>query len=91
MSRIFSAPHAELPWPLMWKNPGDSLKSTARSLGLWEFSWKTLLAFEISVDGGVVGVLEPRVLINERSGGKVCFSEVKLYGDLVLRYMSNFG
>lgn len=48
-------------------------------------------AFERSVDGGADGVLEPRVLIDERSGGKVCISEVKLYGDVVLRYVSNSG
>jgi 4-hydroxyphenylpyruvate dioxygenase len=48
-------------------------------------------AFHISVANGAVPVLKPQLLTDESKGGKVLISEVKLYGDVVLRYISKQG
>ncbi|KAJ7514391.1 hypothetical protein O6H91_23G042300 [Diphasiastrum complanatum] len=48
-------------------------------------------AFRSSVENGAIGVLEPAVLIDEHTGEKALISEVKLYGDVVLRYVSSDG
>lgn len=48
-------------------------------------------AFQNSVENGAVAVLEPCDLVDEATGGKACMSEVKLYGDVVLRFVSQDG
>ncbi|DBA02629.1 TPA: hypothetical protein N0F65_012001, partial [Lagenidium giganteum] len=45
-------------------------------------------AYEISVKNGAIGVSEPKVLTDELSGKKTVISEVKLYGDVVIRWIS---
>uniref|UniRef100_K3WDR9 4-hydroxyphenylpyruvate dioxygenase n=1 Tax=Globisporangium ultimum (strain ATCC 200006 / CBS 805.95 / DAOM BR144) TaxID=431595 RepID=K3WDR9_GLOUD len=45
-------------------------------------------AYEISVKNGAVGVLEPKALTDKVSGKSTVMSEVKLYGDVVIRWMS---
>eukprot|EP01018_Ginkgo_biloba_P030703 Gb_36778 [translate_table: standard] len=49
------------------------------------------IAFKESVKNGAIAGLEPHVLIDDATGGKACISEVKLYGDVVLRYVSKSG
>jgi 4-hydroxyphenylpyruvate dioxygenase len=46
-------------------------------------------AYHVSVENGAVPVMEPRVLSDDAKGGKMVMAEVKLYGDVVLRYVSN--
>jgi 4-hydroxyphenylpyruvate dioxygenase len=48
-------------------------------------------AYRISVEHGAVSVLEPHVLSDDAKGGKMAMAEVKLYGDVVLRYVSEQG
>ncbi len=50
-------------------------------------------AYRVSVENGAVSVLAPQVLTDELKGpgGKMVIAEVKLYGDVVLRYVSNQG
>jgi len=48
-------------------------------------------AFQNSVENGAVAVMEPRDLVDDATGGKACMSEVKLYGDVVLRFVSKDG
>ncbi|KAG7399502.1 hypothetical protein PHYBOEH_008737 [Phytophthora boehmeriae] len=45
-------------------------------------------AYEISVKNGGVGVLEPKVIKDKDSGKATTISEVKLYGDVVVRWVS---
>ncbi len=45
-------------------------------------------AFTQSVANGAIPVLEPVQLRDELSGGTLVLAEVKLYGDVVLRYIS---
>jgi len=44
-------------------------------------------AYKASVENGAVGVLEPHTLVDSKTKGEVTISEVKLYGDVVLRYV----
>lgn len=48
-------------------------------------------AFRVSVANGAIPALEPHRSSDEASGGGAVISEVKLYGDVVLRYVSIFG
>lgn len=48
-------------------------------------------AHRLSVENGAVSVLAPHVLTDESNGGKMVMAEVKLYGDVVLRYLSKDG
>lgn len=45
-------------------------------------------AYQVSVENGAVGVMEPVVLEHPNNGTKQTISEVQLYGDVVLRYVS---
>eukprot|EP00644_Phytophthora_capsici_P014453 jgi/Phyca11/503391/fgenesh2_kg.PHYCAscaffold_3_\ len=45
-------------------------------------------AYEISVQNGGEGVLAPHTLTDKESGKTTTVSEVKLYGDVVIRWMS---
>eukprot|EP00249_Psilotum_nudum_P024632 c29244_g1_i1 orf=620-1957(+) len=45
-------------------------------------------AFRTSVANGAIAVLQPHRLKDETVGGNVILSEVQLYGDVVLRYIS---
>lgn len=45
-------------------------------------------AYTVSVANGAVGVLAPQTLTDKESGTATVVSEVKLYGDVVLRYVS---
>ncbi|KAF1791098.1 Glyoxalase/Bleomycin resistance protein/Dihydroxybiphenyl dioxygenase [Phytophthora cactorum] len=45
-------------------------------------------AYEISVQNGGVGVQEPHTLTDKKSGKTTIVSEVKLYGDVVIRWVS---
>lgn len=47
-------------------------------------------AYRVSLENGAISVLRPHVLIDE-SGGKMVLAEVKLYGAVVLRYVSKDG
>lgn len=48
-------------------------------------------AFRLAVEHGAVGILEPQVLTDESTDGKTKLAELKLYGDVVLRLVSNHG
>jgi 4-hydroxyphenylpyruvate dioxygenase len=48
-------------------------------------------AYRTSVEHGALSVLEPHVLSDDAKGGKMSMAEVKLYGDVVLRYVSTQG
>jgi 4-hydroxyphenylpyruvate dioxygenase len=48
-------------------------------------------AYRVSVENGAVSVLEPHVLNDDAKGGKMVMAEVRLYGDVVLRYVSKHG
>ncbi|KAG0610217.1 hypothetical protein M758_7G047700 [Ceratodon purpureus] len=48
-------------------------------------------AHRVSVENGAVSVLEPHVLNDDAKGGKMVMAEVKLCGDVVLRYVSKHG
>ncbi|TYZ59563.1 hypothetical protein PybrP1_011641 [[Pythium] brassicae (nom. inval.)] len=45
-------------------------------------------AYEKSVKNGGVGVLEPKTMTDKASGKTAVISEVKLYGDVVIRWVS---
>lgn len=45
-------------------------------------------AYHVSVKNGAVGVLEPKTLTDKDTGKSLVFSEVKLYGDVVIRWVS---
>lgn len=45
-------------------------------------------AYEVSVANGGVGVLSPKTLTDAASGKSLVVSEVKLYGDVVIRWVS---
>lgn len=45
-------------------------------------------AYDASVKNGAVGVLEPKTLTDKASGKSAVVAEVKLYGDVVMRYVS---
>eukprot|EP01087_Luapelamoeba_hula_P004164 TRINITY_DN14114_c0_g1_i1.p1 TRINITY_DN14114_c0_g1~~TRINITY_DN14114_c0_g1_i1.p1 ORF type:complete len:430 (-),score=65.31 TRINITY_DN14114_c0_g1_i1:56-1345(-) len=44
-------------------------------------------AYEVSTANGAVGVTEPQTLTDSSYGGKAIISEIKLYGDAVLRFV----
>lgn len=46
-------------------------------------------AYEESVKNGGIGVLEPRELVEKASGKSMMVSEIKAYGDVVLRFVSS--
>ncbi|KAL2630101.1 hypothetical protein R1flu_014787 [Riccia fluitans] len=48
-------------------------------------------AYTVSVEKGAVSVLKPQVLTDEVTGEKQKLAEVKLYGDVVMRFISNHG
>lgn len=45
-------------------------------------------AYEVSVKHGGVGVLAPKLMKDDASGQTITISEVKLYGDVVIRWVS---
>eukprot|EP00252_Welwitschia_mirabilis_P000880 TRINITY_DN1086_c0_g1_i1.p1 TRINITY_DN1086_c0_g1~~TRINITY_DN1086_c0_g1_i1.p1 ORF type:complete len:434 (+),score=30.41 TRINITY_DN1086_c0_g1_i1:57-1358(+) len=45
-------------------------------------------AFNKSVENGALPALEPKELVDQTTGGVAHIAEVKLYGDVVLRYVS---
>lgn len=45
-------------------------------------------AYHVSVKNGAVGVQEPKTLTDKDTGKSLVFSEVKLYGDVVIRWVS---
>ncbi|KAJ7571221.1 hypothetical protein O6H91_01G155600 [Diphasiastrum complanatum] len=45
-------------------------------------------AFRVSVENGAISILTPHVLADADLQGRVTISEVKLYGDVVLRFVS---
>ena len=45
-------------------------------------------AFTQSVENGAIPVLEPVTLVDAQTGTMSVMAEVKLYGDVVLRYIS---
>lgn len=45
-------------------------------------------AFKQSVSNGAIPVLEPTTLTDTKSGTITIMSEVKLYGDVVMRFIS---
>lgn len=47
-------------------------------------------AFKVSVANGAIPAFEPHKLLDQASGGGAIMAEVKLYGDVVLRYVSYF-
>ncbi|GMF50165.1 unnamed protein product [Phytophthora fragariaefolia] len=57
-----------------------------RALGIQVADAKA--AYEISVQNGGEGVLEPQTLTDKDSGKSTVISEVKLYGDVVIRWVS---
>ncbi len=48
-------------------------------------------AYQMSVEKGSTSISTPQVLIDEQHEGKMMMSEVSLYGDVVLRYVSKHG
>lgn len=46
-------------------------------------------AYEESVQNGAVGVLEPMELVDKATGKSMTVSEIKAYGDVVLRFVSS--
>ncbi|BBN09409.1 4-hydroxyphenylpyruvate dioxygenase [Marchantia polymorpha subsp. ruderalis] len=48
-------------------------------------------AYAVSVENGAISVLEPHTLTDDSTGGKQKLAEVKLYGDVVMRFISNHG
>lgn len=48
-------------------------------------------AFEVSVANGAIPVVPPRTLVDEATKATVVVSEVRLYGDVSLRYISKHG
>eukprot|EP01025_Chloroclados_australasicus_P062056 TRINITY_DN8149_c0_g1_i1.p1 TRINITY_DN8149_c0_g1~~TRINITY_DN8149_c0_g1_i1.p1 ORF type:complete len:475 (+),score=47.86 TRINITY_DN8149_c0_g1_i1:98-1522(+) len=45
-------------------------------------------AYHVAVENGGVGVMKPVKTFDEHSASQQCISEVKLYGDVVLRFVS---
>eukprot|EP00897_Mesotaenium_endlicherianum_P000821 jgi/Mesen1/1073/ME000123S00247 len=48
-------------------------------------------AYDTSVKNGAIGVAEPMHITDKNTGGKAVVSEVQLYGDVVLRFVSLHG
>ncbi|CAH0482329.1 unnamed protein product [Peronospora belbahrii] len=46
------------------------------------------IAYQESIRNGGIGVLEPTILLDQESGQSTVLSEVKLYGDVVIRWIS---
>ena len=78
--------------PMSWYSPEyahDFLKAhglAVRAVGIQVADAKA--AYDISVEKGAVGVQSPTRLVDDATGQHSIVAEVKLYGDVVLRYIS---
>ncbi len=45
-------------------------------------------AYRTSVANGAMGVLEPQTLVDQATGRSLVISEIKMYGDVVIRWLS---
>jgi 4-hydroxyphenylpyruvate dioxygenase len=96
---VISAPYAietEKPKDAKVPHPGFNAKFAhafnnqhglaVRALGILVEDAKK--AYDISIQNGAIGILEPKILKDLQTNKQQIISEVKLYDDVVLRYLS---